>query len=78
MYHQDFLIVQDRKPLVEVQEIPADLLNKKDLKDDEYPMDSDQAKAEFLKASWAGRGKFQTCCVSQGLHEAKKNTWLGE
>ena len=40
---------QDRKPLVEVTEIPVDLLKKKDSKDAEYPMDNDGAKAEFLK-----------------------------
>lgn len=48
---------QDRKPLVEVTEIPVDLLKKKDSKDAEYPMDNDEAKAEFLKASWASCGK---------------------
>ena len=71
MCHQDFLLfVQDRTPLVEFTEIPEELLKKKDAKDADYPMDGEEAKAEFLKAGWAGFEKKK--CVWHGLQCATK------
>ena len=56
--------LQDRKPLVNVEEMPQDLLNKVDKVNasTEYPMETEEVKAQFLKACWV-LGFFQKCSI---------------
>lgn len=54
-------------------EIPVGLLKMKDSKDAEYPMDNDEAKAEFLKASWASCGKVLNLLCLAGAAISNKN-----